>query len=181
MKPILSNFAFVLAVVALTSCGSTQVRGGSVAGQAVPTSGRICYMPVPDGRERSGPEVAGSGATMTAAIRDELVARGFDAAPLQSDRLAAAGNEAHSLSCTMVLRASITEWEDNATEWSGKGDSIGLSAELFTVSDLRMVATSNVRKKASALAFVSRSPERFAQLIASDTVAKLFGLPMIEQ
>lgn len=177
---------FFVAVVAgmvasVAGCGSTQVRGGSVAGVAVPSSGRICYMPVKDGHERSGPVVAGSGATMTAAIRDELVERGMDAAPLESDSLAMAGAEARGLACTTILRATVTEWEDNATEWSGKGDSIGASAELFNASDVRMISTASVRKKASAMAFVSRSPERFAQVVASDVVAKLFGLPISEQ
>ena len=152
-----------------------------MAGVAVKTEGRICYMPVKDGHERSGPVVAGSGATMTAAIRDELIARGLDAAPLEADSLATAGAEAGGLACTTVLRAAVTEWEDNATEWSGKGDSIGVSAELFSASDMRMVSTASVRKKASAMAFVSRSPERFAQVVASDVVAKLFGLPIVEQ
>lgn len=181
MKLIQSIAVAALATAALTSCGSTQVRGGSVAGTAIPTTGRICYMPVHDGHERSGPVVAGSGAAMTAAIRDELVARSLDAAPLESDSLAMAGPEARGLACTTVLRATVTEWEDNATEWSGKGDSIGVSAELFSAPDMRMVSTASVRKKASAVAFVSRSPERFAQVVASDVVAKLFGLPVIEQ
>jgi hypothetical protein len=80
------------------------------------------------------------------------------------------------LACDYLLRGEVTEWEDNATEWSGKGDSIGLSAELFRVADGKMVSTASIRKKASAFAFVSRSPERFAQFIASSTAAKLFGL-----
>lgn len=166
----------VAGAIALAGCGSTQVRGGGVAGAPTTFTGKMCYSPVGDGFERGGAVVAGSGATMTAALRDDLSARGFDVAPVEKGALAPALAESAQLSCDYLLRGEITEWEDNATEWSGKGDSIGLSAELFRVADRKMVSTASIRKKASAFAFVSRSPERFAQFIASSTVAKLFGL-----
>lgn len=181
MNQVALVLVLITAAAGLSACGSTEVRGGAVAGAAVPIAGRVCYMPVADGSERGGPAASGSGAAMTAAIRDDLVERRIEAVPLEAGSLRLAGAEARGLGCTSVLRAVITEWEDNATEWSGKGDSIGLSAELFDAESLRMLSTASVREKASALAFVSRSPERFAQVIASDAVAKLFGLPLSER
>jgi hypothetical protein len=114
---------------------------------------------------------------MTAAIRDDLATRGFDVAPLERGGMAQGLQEAAVLSCDYMLRGEITEWEDNATEWSGKGDSIGVSAELYRVPDGKLVSTASIRKKASAFAMVSRSPERFGEFIAASTVAKLFGFP----
>jgi hypothetical protein len=174
------NFRIVFAAVAiaaLAGCGSTQVRGGGVAGASIPAAGKVCYLPLADGHERGGDVVAGSGATMTAALRDELVSKGFDLAPLEPGGIASGLAEAQTLACDYLLHGEVTEWEDNATEWSGKGDSIGLSAELFRVGDGKVVSSASVRKKASAMAFVSRSPERFGEFVAASVVAQLFGLP----
>jgi Domain of unknown function (DUF4823) len=61
-------------------------------------------------------------------------ARGF--APFSSDSVSMADaiKEAKERAYDYVLRTNITEWEDNATAWSGKKDSIALSLELYDLA-----------------------------------------------
>lgn len=165
-------------IATIAACGSTEIRGGVAGGQKVSTSGRVCYMPIQDGKQRNGETVAGSGVSMTAALRDELLKYHIDALPLQSTSLAKAQSEGVSLGCDKIIHATITEWQDYATEWSGKGDSIALSAEMYDIAGMKMLSTSSYRKKASAVAFVSKSPERFETIVANNTIAKLFGMQM---
>jgi len=135
-------------------------------------------MPIPDAEGPDGNSVGGSGASMTSALRDELLKHKINVLPLEAKTLAEARSESLKLGCERMIRAKLTEWKDYATEWSGKGDSIALSAEMYDVQKMKLLSTSSFRKKASAVSFVSHSPERFETVVADNTIAKLFGLPL---
>lgn len=108
------------------------------------------------------------------ALRDALVARGF--APFSSDSasMADAIKEAKELAYDYVLRASITEWEDNATAWSGKKDSIALSLELYDLTPT-LVASGSHRQKGSSFAATDSGPDRLLAKAAEAAVGRVCG------
>jgi hypothetical protein len=173
----LSLFAVVL--LSVTLAAAIQTTGGLVDGHPPVTKGKILILSVPDGKERGGGKVVGgSGAKIASAIRDDLVARHF--VPFTSDHesLADGVKEARDLAYEFVLKARITEWEDNATEWSGKPDSAALSLELYDLTPA-LVSTASHRKKGSVMAMTSNSPDRFVQEIVKLSLDRLFGSSQI--
>ena len=73
-----------------------------------------------------------------------------------------------------ILKAAITEWEDNATEWSGWPDSAALSVELYDLTPT-LISSGSHRKKASAMATASIRPDRFVPELTEFTLARAFG------
>lgn len=92
--------------------------------------------------------------------------------------LDAAIKQAQTLRYDYVLKAIITEWEDNATEWSGRPDSAAVSAELYDAQSMKLVATATQREQASAIAMVPQSPERFIPILSRRIVEKLPGVTL---
>jgi len=88
--------------------------------------------------------------------------------------MADAVKEAKELGYDYVLRASITEWEDNATAWSGKKDSIALSLELYDLTPT-LVASSNHRQKGSSFAASDSAPDRLLPKAVEAAVGRVFG------
>jgi hypothetical protein len=161
-------------LIASVSCASSQTTGGVVAGHAPVQRGKVVVLQVADGRERGGDPAAGSGSAVTSALRDALLARGI--APFTSDRssLAEGISEAKQLGYDYVLKASITEWEDNATEWSGKPDSAALSVELYDLTPTLLSAATH-RKKASSFTMSSGTPDRLLPELVALTLSRVFG------
>ncbi len=154
---------WMLAVLVLLTGGSAaagQTTGGLVSGHAAVKSGKVLILAVPDGKEKGGDVAEGSGARVAAAIRDELVARSLSPMVSEHESLPDGTKEARELQYDFVLRARITEWEDNATEWSGKADSGALSVELYDLTPV-LVSSATHRKRASMFAMSSNSPDRF--------------------
>ena len=172
------RFPFVASAIALLpmafSCASTRTTGGIVAGQTEVRKGKVVILAVADGKERSGDVAGGSGLAVAAALRDGLVVRGIAPFVTEQTSVAEAVKEAHSLGYDYVLRATITEWEDNATEWSGKPDSAALSVELFDLTPV-LVSTATHRKKASSMALSSGTPDRFVPELVQFTILRIFG------
>ena len=175
----LAKIAALSALVATLACASSQTGGGVVPGQTRPTATgtKVVILAVPDGSERREGPAGGSGAAMTAALRDSLIQKGIAPLVSETDSLTGAFEQARDLDYDYVLKAVLTEWEDNATEWSGRPDSAALSAELYDANEATLVATATQREKGSSMAITSQTPERFLEEIADHVVAKLFGLP----
>jgi hypothetical protein len=74
-----------------------------------------------------------------------------------------------------VLKVVITDWEENATEWSGKPDSVAASAELYDSSSGELVAVASHSVKGSTTAWVAKTPDRFYPEIADNLLGRLFG------
>ena len=137
-----------------------QTTGGLVAGHAPVKSGKGLILAVPDGKERGGDVAEGSGGRVAAAVRAGLVARGLSPMVSEHESLSDGAREGRELQYDFVLRVRITEWEDNATEWSGKADSGALSVELYDLTPV-LVSSASHRKRASMSAMSSNSPDRF--------------------
>ena len=111
---------------------------------------------------------------MTSSIRNQLIEHGFSPRVAEATRLSSALSEAEKLDFTYVLKGVLTEWEDNATEWSGKPDRAALSLELYEVQSERMVASSQYRIKGSVVSQFSQ-PDRFVPELVDNALGRIFN------
>lgn len=167
---------WTIAAVSLLAvgCASSETASGIVAGLTPASKGWVVILTVADGKTSDGGTGIGSGSTVMATLRDALLARGI--APLVSERtsMAEAIKEAKELSYDYILKATITEWEDNAMAWSGNPDSAALSVELYDLTPT-LVASATHREKASSWALLSESPARFVPKLVQATLDRVFG------
>ena len=168
----------VLGTVLLASCTGMQrnTTGQWLPGQSLASGATVLLMPVPDGKEKEeeGPAV-GSGAAVGALMRDTLIRKGYGLQQSEKLSVADAVGEARGLGFSYVLKVSITEIEDNATEWSGRPDSFGMAAELYDARTGLLVATASHRIQGGSAQMFSRSPERFYPEAVDHVLGKLFG------
>jgi hypothetical protein len=151
--------------------------GGVVPGGTVDRSGKVLVLPVPDGVEKEDGPAAGSGQAVYAAIRDTLIAKGVSVTTTDQSQLPAGFQQAEELGCRYMLKATIPEWEDNATEWSAKPDVAAVSVELFEVGNRSLAASASHRVASSSGQMFSRRPERFVPELVDQALAKIFGWP----
>jgi len=166
--------------VLLAGCASSQTTGGVVPAQNVSTAParaslagvRVLLLPIPDGANTEDGIAPGSGAAMTADLRDRLLQRGMSPLVTEATSLEAAIQQAKSLGYEFVIKAVFTDWQDNATEWSARPDHAGVSAELYDAKTATLLATATHREKGSAISFVSQDPSRFYPIISNAVIAK---------
>jgi len=79
---------------------------------------------------------------------------------------------------TYVLKGTITHWEDNATAWSGKGDKLNISAELYDVRSRTLVAAATDKRTATGFTLVSGTPDRFMDEVANGALNQIYGWPI---
>jgi hypothetical protein len=161
-------------ILLLAGCAVRTTTGGIVGGQGIIPRAKIVVVPIEDGRERGGDVGTGSGSAVTAALRDGLLARGF--APFVADHRSFedALEQARRLGYDYVLRGQITEWEDNATEWSSKADSAGLSIELFDLTP-SVIASGTHRIKGAAVDMMPQTPDRFIPELVTAALGRALG------
>jgi len=178
VRELLRKVTAILVLSYLAACATSQTGGGVVPGQTIRPASKIIVLPIPDGVERKDGPAAGTGAAMAAGIRDALIQAGVSPMVTEQTGLDGAIKQARSLGYDYVLKATITEWEDNATEWSGRPDSAGVSAELYDAKSMQLVSTATQREQASAMAVVPQSPERFIPTLSRRVVEKLLGVTL---
>jgi hypothetical protein len=161
-------------VLALPSIVLAQTTGGKVAGQVSVRVGKVIVMAIADGKERNGDVASGSGNLVQSAIRDALVARGFAPFTSETGSIADAVKEAKDLAYDYVLRARITEWEDNATAWSGKKDSVALSIEIYDLTPT-LLASGSHRQRGSSFAVTDSAPDRMLMEAVRAALGRAIG------
>lgn len=168
--------ALAVAVAASGAGGCTQVQrtttGGWISGRVVRTEPKILVMPVSDAEERKSGRAHGSGLAMTAALRDTLIAHGFNARVGEAIGLSECTKEARALKFDYVLKAVATEWVDKPTDWTGIRDSAALSLELYESGSGDLVATVTHRIEGRTAALPT---DRFIGELADAALAKLLG------
>jgi hypothetical protein len=112
---------------------------------------------------------------MTAGIRDTLIAHGVSVVALDTSQVHDPAERAAASGCRYYLRGSIPEWEDNATEWSGKPDVAALSLELFESDTRELVGSATHRVASSTAQGFSRRPDRFVPELVDHALSTLFG------
>ena len=116
--------------------------GSSTPGLNLTPGTKILMGEIADGSGADG-VVVGSGSSMSAEIRKDLLEFRFSVQPSKFTGLAELLAEAQEKGQEYVLYGRIPKWEDNATTWSGKRDYSSLALELYRVSDGTMVGSSN--------------------------------------
>lgn len=160
----------------LLSCGTTiQSSGGLSPGKSVDAKAKVLVLPLADANDKGGSTIGGSGGGTTAVIRDALIAHGYSPIVGDSKSLADAFGEAEKLAQTYVLKGSLINWEDNATEWSGRPDTAGISLELYDASSKSLVASGTQNIRASPSSFTPGSPDRFESALADLSLSRIFG------
>lgn len=173
----------LLAAIIAVGCASSQTTGGSVPGTAATTplpvgaaasvSGlRVMILPISDGGNAEDGIAPGSGAAMTANLRDALLKRGISPLVTEAATLDQAVQQARSLRYEYIIKAVFTDWQDNATEWSNRPDHAALSAELYDTETVTLLAALTHAEKGSALSMVSQNPARFYPLISTAVINK---------
>lgn len=172
-------FGSLVVTLALLGSGCTafhrETSGQWVPSESLAKDPSVVILPIADVVEKGEGPVGGSGAEFTSAIRDDLLAHGVKVTMADSGSLRDGLETASSLDFLYVLKGAITQWEDNATEWSGNPDRAALTLELYGVSSKQLVASAGHKMNGSSGAFISLSPHRFVPEIVSHSLARLFG------
>jgi hypothetical protein len=87
-------------------------------------------------------------------------------------------NEAQEANFDYVLKCVITLWQDNATAWSGNGDKLSISVELYDAKTRQLVAAASHRRVATGATFVSGSPDRFMSEVSTGALSQIYGWPV---
>ena len=155
LRPAMAGFLLLL--LSLPVGAGAQTTGGLVPGQTpIPRGTKFLVLTVPDGVDVDG-KGSGSGAIVGSALREELLSRGM--IPFSSDyqTLSDGLGGAVTRGDDYVLRARITEWDDNLTTWSMNPDHLTLSLEVFDISG-RLVSSATHRKSGSSLFHTHGTP-----------------------
>lgn len=173
----LAAYFFVAIAASLSGCATTRsTTGQGVPGTTIVPGARVLIMRLPDVVQKGEGTVGGSGEAVAAAIRDDLMRHGYAVVTSDKTALSDAFSEAMALEASYVLRGAITEWEDNATEWSSNPDKLSVSLELYGAARRELVATGGHRVVGQPATLVSgQTPMRFVPETADHSLARVFG------
>jgi hypothetical protein len=165
--------------IAIAGCSIPHSRadGGPIASYQVKPTDKVLVLNIADGQEQGQQPAHGSGQGMVAAIRKVLAAHGVPLSTTDTSSLTAGFDEAQGEGFSYVLKTTITLWEDNATAWSGKGDKLTISCELYDAKSHLLVAASAHRRVATGFTVLSGTPDRFMDEVAKGALAKIYGWP----
>lgn len=171
----------IILLAAIVAAGCSVPRsvkeGGPISGYTVSATNKVLLLNVADGQEHGQPPAAGSGQGMVAAMRKVLVSHNIQLTTSPSTSLDAGFGEADKAGFNYVMKTTITLWEDNATAWSGNGDKLSISVELYDTKSHVLVAAATHKRVATGATFVSGSPDRFMDEVASGALSQIYGWP----
>lgn len=171
---------FLSAVGLLTTISACSIArsvpdGRVVSGQAINNKGEVLIMNIADGQEQGEPVAKGSGQAMVSAIKDVLLNHNVPVTTSQAIDLIPAFDEAEKVGSEYTLRCVITLWEDNATFWSGNGDKLRISLELYSSKQRKLVAKTGYYRVGTGFTFVSGTPQRFMGEAAEGALNRIYG------
>ena len=170
-----------IVLVALLAGGCSVPRsvkeGGPISGQVVNPAGKVLILNVADGQEQGQSVAHGSGQGMVSSLRKVLATHGVPLSTTEKVDLSSGLGEAQQSGFDYVLKAVITLWQDNATAWSGNGDKLSVSVELYDAKARHLVAAASHQRVATGATFVSGSPDRFMDEVAVGALGQIYGWP----
>lgn len=152
-------------------------EGGVVAGQTIAPTGKVLILSIADGQEAGQPVANGSGRGMVAALRKVLMAHSVPFTTTETRSNVDGFTEAEKLAYDYVMKCTITLWENNATAWSGNGDKLKISVEMFDVKTKQLAGVAGFYRVATGFTLVAGTPDRMMDECAEGALAKLYGWP----
>ncbi|MFK2932528.1 DUF4823 domain-containing protein [Dyella agri] len=167
-------------VLLLAGCSVPRAirEGGPMPGQRVDPVGKVLILGVKDGQEQGQSPAQGSGQELVDSLRKVLAEHSVPLSTTPAQALPAGFDEAVSGGWNYVLKGEITHWEDNATAWSGKGDKLFISVELYDAKTKQLVAAATEQRTATGFTFVSGTPDRFMDEVSVGALSKIYGWPI---
>jgi Domain of unknown function (DUF4823) len=175
----MKHLVALLAAVLLCACSVPRSvkEGGAISGRTIAPTGKVLILSIADGQEQGQSPAVGSGQGMVAALRMALGAHGVPLSTTSTATLNAGFDEAKKDGFDYVLLCNITLWEDNATAWSGKGDKLSISVQVFDTQSHVLVAAATHSRVATGFTFVAGTPDRFEAEVATGALSKIYGWP----
>lgn len=173
----IKKLAFATCLLLGVGCSvpRAEPEGRVVPGQAINKMGKVLIMNAADGQEQGQPVATGSGQTFVAVVRDTLLDHSVPVSTTQTMNLTQAFDEADKMGFDYVLKPQITFWEDNATAWSGNGDKLRISMELYDAKGHQLVAASSFYRVGTGATFASGSPDRFFKEASLGALNKIYS------
>jgi hypothetical protein len=169
-----ANFYSILVALALTGCASTYKQEVLNTPAAKLLVGKSVLIATPTNGSYGGKEYAGSGATTASAVRSAF-------SPYSNDVIVSA--DCKDLNCLKVNATSsyhyyvvpqIFNWEDRATEWSGKKDKIQIKISVYDGSDGHELSSSIISGKSKWGTFGGDHPQDLLPEPISSYVKSLY-------
>lgn len=152
-------------------------EGGPMSGFVVNPAGKVLILNIQDGQEQGQPAASGSGQGMVSALRQVLSAHSVPLSTTDKMNLSSGFDEAKKANFDYVLKCVIALWQDNATAWSGNGDKLSISVELYDTKTRQLVAAASHKRVATGATFVSGSPDRFMGEVSTGALSQIYDWP----
>jgi len=150
-------------------------EGGRIVGQQIIPTGKVLILTVADGQEMGQPVANGSGRGMVSSLRKVLSRHEIPLSITDAASTTQGFEEAAKINFEYLLKCTTTLWEDNATAWSGNGDKLKISIEMFEVKNHQLIAAASHYRVATGATFVGGSPDRFMDECAEGALDKIYG------
>jgi hypothetical protein len=112
---------------------------------------------------------------MASAIRKVLASHNVPVSMTATSSLRDGIDEARRAGFDYTLKGTITLWEDNATAWSGNGDKLNISVEVYDSKSRELIGAATHKRVATGATFVSGTPDRFMDEVATGALDKIYG------
>jgi hypothetical protein len=178
MNPPMKNIS-LLVIFCLCAGGCSIPRsvaeGGPTANHRANPASKVLVLSIADGQDLGEGPAHGSGQGLVSAIRKVLVAHGVPLSTTPTWAVAAGLDEARRAGFAYALKGTITLWEDNATAWSGNGDKLTISLDLYDAKTRELVASSTHKRVGTGMTLISGSPDRFMDQVTAGALDKIYG------
>ncbi|MDO8544566.1 MAG: DUF4823 domain-containing protein [Opitutaceae bacterium] len=161
--------------IALVGCQTTTVAPVSGVPKAKLLRAEKIYVVTPRDGSYGETKYAGSGPAVAATLEGAFSRYAADVVNGPSvDSLSEAVAAARQKGCSYVVSPKITQWEDRATEWSGRRDKIGFIVKVVRTEDQAEIATAEIVGKSSLMTFGGDRPQDMLKKPVDEFVATLY-------
>jgi hypothetical protein len=169
----------LLAIFCLCGAGCSIPRsiaeGGPTGNHSIDQSSKVMILSIADGQEQGQSIAYGSGQGMASAIRKVLASHNVPVSMTATSSLRDGIDEARRAGFDYTLKCTITLWEDNATAWSGNGDKLNISVEVYDSKSRELIGAATHKRVATGETLLPGSPDRFIDEVATGALGKIYG------
>jgi len=151
----------VLVILLLAVCGCHASHEWRQSDNPKPSLAGGVYVAVPENGSFETSVYPDSGRQTAAAVAEALRSASVRVEQGQAvEDVAAALATARTRSCAFMLRPVILHWEDRATQWSGRRDSIEVRLDLFDARTGLVVDSSTLSCRSRLMSFGGDHPQK---------------------